>query len=67
MHEVCVFKVNDRRCSVLTKKACMRCNFYMTEEEFKARREKAEERLKSLSPEKQREIVDKYMCGGGNP
>lgn len=56
----CYFKVNDHKCSILKSKACMRCHFFKTEEEVKAGRKKAKERIKTLSPQKQREIRDKY-------
>ena len=42
----------------------MRCHFFKTEEEVKVSREKAEARIRSLSPQKQREIADKYIFGG---
>ena len=63
-YQVCAFKIDNRRCSALTKKACMRCHFFKTEEEVKVSREKAEARIRSLSPQKQREIADKYIFGG---
>lgn len=63
--KICAFKIDDRRCSALTKKACMRCNFFKTEEEVKASRERAEERIRSLPINKQRAIIDKYILGLG--
>ena len=62
----CAFRVNDRRCSVLTQKSCFRCPFHMTEEELKEKRQKAEARIKTLPAKKQQEIHDKYYAGGGD-
>lgn len=46
--KTCVFKVNNNKCSVLTKKACMRCNFFMTESERADKRKRVAKRLASL-------------------
>ena len=59
----CVFRVNERRCSALTKKLCGGCRFYKNAKELKESREKAEERMKSLPGRVQREIHDKYYIG----
>lgn len=57
----CVFRVNERRCSALTKKLCGGCRFYKTEEELKESREKALERINNLPKRVQMEIYDKYL------
>lgn len=60
----CAFRLNEKKCSVLTKKACFRCPFQKTKEELEEGRAKAEERIKSLPSKAQREIHDKYYSGG---
>ena len=62
----CAFRVNERRCSALTKKFCGRCKFYKTAEELQEGRDKAEERIRSLPKRVQMEIHDKYCVGGGD-
>ena len=65
MAERCAFKINDRKCSALTKKACMRCHFYKTLADVEEGRKKAEERIQSLPIKTQRAIIDKYILGNG--
>ena len=47
--KTCVFKVNNNKCYILTKKACMRCNFFMTESEREDKIKRVKKRLASLS------------------
>ena len=61
MAERCVFKIDDRKCSALTKKVCGWCHFYKTEKQLDESRAKAEERLHTLPQDRQRELADKYM------
>lgn len=56
----CAFKINERKCSILTQKKCMRCNFYKTEEDVKANRAKAAERLEVLPLAIRLKIAEKY-------
>ena len=58
--EKCVFDEGEWKCSALTKKRCVGCSFYKTEEQLSAGREKAEERLKELSGEQRLRIEDTY-------
>ena len=59
-HEICAFKVNDHRCAILTKKACMRCKFFKTPEEVAEAKKKAEARIENLPPEMKKGIMYKY-------
>lgn len=56
----CAFKIDNHKCSALTKKECMRCPFFKTEEEVKASRERAELRRRSLPVSIQMDITAKY-------
>lgn len=56
----CAFKMNNNKCSILTKKSCMRCNFFKTIEEVEQGRKDSEERIRRLSEPKRREIFYKY-------
>ena len=58
--EKCAFDEGEWKCSALTKKRCKGCSFFKTEEQLAAGREKAEERIRELSGEHQRQIEDTY-------
>ena len=58
------FAYKPRSCIALTKKNCDGCNFYKTEAEVKAAREKAMARISTLDPETQERIANAYYGGG---
>lgn len=60
----CAFRVNEKRCSILTKKSCFQCPFQKTKEELEERKQKTKERLEGLPMRKKRAIYDKYYSGG---
>lgn len=61
----CAFKINDRKCAILTQKQCMRCHFCKTVEEVQASRAKAAERLEVLPLAIRLRIAEKYKESEG--
>lgn len=51
---------NGKKCNVLTTKACLKCSFCKSEDEFKRGRAKAEKRIKTLPKDKLKSIATKY-------
>lgn len=44
----CAFDIGGARCAALTKRVCAKCSFRQTEEELRAGRKKADERIQTL-------------------
>lgn len=57
--EPCYFDAG-RNCSILTKKRCTRCAFYVTESGYEEKKQKASERIKTLSIDEQQKIKERY-------
>jgi len=58
-NNVCVFE-NGKSCNILTKKECVNCSFFKTEEQYRDHKKKADERFDRLSFDRRKEICDKY-------
>ncbi len=56
----CYFKMSNKKCGVLTKKACRGCSFRKTKQELEDGRRKADERILSLPYEQRVHILNKY-------
>jgi hypothetical protein len=59
----CAFDFGKRRCYALNVKKCEGCRFFKTEEELKAGREKATDRLMTLDRKFLNDINRKYYGG----
>lgn len=59
LDNICVFD-KGKQCSILTRKECVNCSFFKTEEEYKRHKEKADERFNRLSFDRRKEYGDKY-------
>ena len=60
MYVVCVFKVSNTKCAILTKKECSRCSFCKTREELEEGRKKVRERIANLPVDVKTRIQEKY-------
>ena len=56
----CAYRLNERKCAILTKKSCSQCPFHMTKEEVAEKRRKAKERIANLPIDVKIRIQEKY-------
>ena len=56
----CAFDIGGARCAALTRMACAKCSFRQTEEELRAGRKKADERISTLDSAQRLHIYDLY-------
>lgn len=56
----CAFDRGNDTCSALTEQDCMNCRFFKTEEEVKAGRKRARERIFELPESVRRKIIRTY-------
>ena len=57
----CVF-CKGNKCAALSEKQCIGCHFYKTDKELKEGRQKASERIRTLPPDIQTHIHQKYYA-----